>query len=179
MNQLSGMNAYDQAIRAMYGQGNQEERQAADKWLQHFCTTTEAWQTANAVIGNPQTDVASPHMAFACKMLLDKISMDLHELPEGARVDLRGAVCSHVTMWGAAPGTSGPILKKLCLSLASLGVQMNWTGYFDYCKELSLKAQSGQEAVVTRVVLQLLAALPVSDCGIYFRGNFLVQPPIP
>lgn len=154
---------YNAAIQAMYGlASNEQERQQADKWLQHFCRSTSAWEIANAVIANPQTDAASPHMAFACKTLLDKISLDYEELPsDTAKLALREAVSTHVMRWGLGAGTPGTILKKLSLCLASLAVQMHWTDIFTYCTELIGKAQPGQEVNVTRLVLQLLAALPV------------------
>ena len=157
---------YNMAIVAMYGSASSEaERQQADRWLQHFCRTKGAWEVANAVIANPQTDPTSPQMQFACKTLLDKICLDFSELPSDAdKMALRETVSNHVMRWGlfaGAPGTPGPVLKKLSLCLASLAVQMRWADIFTYCTELIGKAQPGQEVNVTRLVLQLLAALPV------------------
>ena len=137
-----------------------ESRKQADRWLQHFSTTPGAWEIVNQVLSNPATDPSSPHMMFSVKTLHDKILCDFDELSPETRVGLRDAISAHLMSIGLRAGVPRTVVRRLSCCLAALAVQMQWSDVFAYATQLSSQAPPGQEVNATRLVLELLGALP-------------------
>jgi hypothetical protein len=77
---------FNNAIVAMYSGANPDEIQGADRWLQHFGTTPEAWGVVHAVLQDTTMNVTSPHIQFAVKTMHDKICCDIDDLSTEQRV---------------------------------------------------------------------------------------------
>eukprot|EP00620_Florenciella_sp_RCC1587_P015131 CAMPEP_0182560400 /NCGR_PEP_ID=MMETSP1324-20130603/3107_1 /TAXON_ID=236786 /ORGANISM="Florenciella sp., Strain RCC1587" /LENGTH=1004 /DNA_ID=CAMNT_0024772745 /DNA_START=219 /DNA_END=3234 /DNA_ORIENTATION=- len=156
---------FNAAMTACFGQNStQEQRSEADRWLQHFQQTNEAWEVSVNLLGN--ASLSPEILFFAANTLHGKIQYEFYDLPQENQAGLRDAISGHLMRWGLTPGVSKALTKRLCLCAAALAVQMNWREVFESIPALIAKAAPGTELSVTKVALDLLACLP-DECNSY------------
>ncbi|KAJ2171212.1 Nuclear import receptor, partial [Coemansia sp. RSA 551] len=68
------------ALNALYQGTNLEEREQANAWLEQFQKTTQAWTTADAMLGTPTLGLEAK--LFAAQTLRNKIILGVSELGE-------------------------------------------------------------------------------------------------
>jgi Importin-beta N-terminal domain len=113
------------ALDAVYN-GSGADHKRADKWLQHFQTTPEAWQVADALLMLPEAELQV--LFFGAMTIHSKIRLDFHELPPDSIPSLKASLSTHLTRWATAKDMRPAVVTRLCLALAALAVQTNWTG---------------------------------------------------
>lgn len=82
--------------------------QEANKWLEHFQGTTEAWQVVDQLLRQPaENGTASAAHVFAAQTMRTKIQYDWAELPAQSHESLRSSLLEHVIRFGqVGPGSS-------------------------------------------------------------------------
>ncbi|KAI5303966.1 Nuclear import receptor, partial [Ascosphaera pollenicola] len=95
------------------------EKLQAHEFLERFQKSAEAWVTTHAMLMNP--DVPIEAKLFAATTLKGKIIYDLDQLPSDQVDQLRDSVLTMLATFGK---TAKPIRTQLCVSLASLAIQM-------------------------------------------------------
>ncbi|KAJ2345445.1 Nuclear import receptor, partial [Coemansia sp. RSA 2618] len=138
------------ALNALYQGTNLEEREQANAWLEQFQKTTQAWTTADAMLGTAELGLEAK--LFAAQTLRNKIITGVGELGEQGTLSLRDSMVAHLR------GVRGsqPLITQLCLGLADLAVQVGaWTDPFgDMAGTFLADAQS------VSCLLEFLAVLP-------------------
>lgn len=176
-------------LGAMYSGTNQNERRAADKFLQRLQRDSAGWGLADAILGG-RTSLAPPEtfstvplgceaLVFAAMTLHVKVQGDLHELSEEQQTGLRDATIAHLSYWASGPAAAlapSAVVKKLALAVAALAVQTAWEGVLHYVEarlgeaDDATSSANTAEAVVRAcrvrlVAIELLTALPEQCCS--------------
>ncbi|KAJ2765916.1 Nuclear import receptor, partial [Coemansia nantahalensis] len=139
------------ALNALYQGTSLEGREQANAWLEQFQKTTQAWTTADAILGSAELGL-EPKL-FAAQTLRNKIISDFGELGELGALSLRDSVVAHLR---AARRGPQPLITQLCLALADLAVQLEaWTDPFG---DMTRTFLSDPESV--SCLLEFLAVLP-------------------
>ena len=102
--------------------------QEANKWLEHFQGTTEAWQVVDQLLRQPaENGTASAAHVFAAQTMRTKIQYDWAELPAQSHESLRSSLLEHVIRFGqvgpgssAAPSSAAPQLRSSAALLQPL-----------------------------------------------------------
>jgi len=132
----------------------------ANKWLEHFQGTTEAWTTADQLLSldNSSNDpLLSATHVFAAQTMRTKIQYDWAELPADSHKALRSSLMAHIVRFGQGPG---PVLTQLCLAIATLALHMeSWkTVVPDLIQALTTPAEQATSKLPC--LLELLGVLP-------------------
>ncbi|KAJ2160910.1 Nuclear import receptor [Coemansia sp. RSA 552] len=139
------------ALNALYQGTNLEERERANKWLEEFQKTPQAWTTSDAILGT--ADLGLEPKLFAAQTLRNKVIADFAELGEQGALSLRDSVVTHLRNARSGPQ---PLITQLCLALADLAVQLGaWTNPFE---DMTGPFLSDPESV--SCLLEFLAVLP-------------------
>ncbi|CAN0088223.1 unnamed protein product [Discosporangium mesarthrocarpum] len=102
------------ALDAVYNGTGQEHRKA-DRWLQEFQQSPEAWKVADAML---MIDNAGLQMTFfAAHTIHAKIQYDFRELPQESIPSLRDSLIGHLTRWSGS--ATRAVITNLCLSVVS------------------------------------------------------------
>ena len=74
-----------------------QQRRQADRWLNDFQKTVEAWQVADALLQSQGTDAAAQaELFFGAQTIHAKIRYDFSELPEASVPSLRDSLMAHL-----------------------------------------------------------------------------------
>jgi transportin-3 len=150
------------ALDAVYN-GSGDNHSKADKWLQQFQQTSEAWSIADALLRMPDAELQVTF--FAAMTIHSKIRFDFHELPAEAVPSLKSSLVAHLTKWATAQDKRPAVVTRLCLTLAALAVQINWTGAVqELTSAIMASAAPEQQGRAARVVLELMKVLP-EECA--------------
>ncbi|DAA74985.1 TPA_exp: Uncharacterized protein A8136_2083 [Trichophyton benhamiae CBS 112371] len=146
------------ALQTMQSSVSRQEKTHAHEFLEKFqksvepspCPSpTEAWTTTHAILQTADAQVEAK--LFAATTLKGKITYDLDQLPESAQPELRTSILSLLSNYRSGPR---PIRTQLCVSLATLAIQM--TSWKDVLPTVG--AALGNEA--GDCVLEFLKILP-------------------
>lgn len=152
-----------QALNQVYN-GSGPDHRKADRWLQQFQMTEEAWAVADSLLAMSGAELQVTF--FAAITLHHKIRYDFHELPASAIPSLKATLTRHLIKWATAKDLRPAVVTRLCLSLAALAVQVNWNGAV---QELSTAIMSAsppdQQGRSARVLLELMKFLPDECCN--------------
>ncbi|KAJ2538294.1 Nuclear import receptor [Coemansia sp. RSA 1853] len=139
------------ALNALYQGTNLEEREQANAWLEQFQKTTQAWTTADAMLGTSTLGLEAK--LFAAQTLRNKIILGVRELGEQGALSLRDSMVGHLR---GARGGAQALITQLCLGLADLAVQVgSWTDPFGDMAGMFLS-----DAQSVSCLLEFLAVLP-------------------
>ncbi|KAJ1731018.1 Nuclear import receptor [Coemansia biformis] len=139
------------ALNALYQGASQGERDQANAWLERFQKTTQAWTTADSILGS--ADLGLESKLFAAQTLRNKIISDFGELGEQGALSLRDSVVAHLRNARSGPQ---PLITQLCLALADLAVQLEaWADPFG---DMTRTFLSDPESV--SCLLEFFAVLP-------------------
>ncbi|CAB1115460.1 unnamed protein product [Ectocarpus sp. CCAP 1310/34] len=144
------------ALNAVYN-GSGPSHKEADRWLQEFQRSQEAWSVADAMLRMESAELNVTF--FAAQTIHAKIRSNFRELPQESIPSLRNSLVDHLKRWGGA-GKSA-VITRLCLALSGLALQLNWP---DVLKDLTgrlMRAGSvEQQKQAARVLLEFMKVLP-------------------
>lgn len=104
-----------QALEALHRHPDADVRTQADRWLEEFQQTQEAWQVADQLLhdSNSSLDI----LYFCSQTLRTKVQRDFDELPPNATDSLRDSLLALVIRFRNGPPA---VRTQLCLALAGL-----------------------------------------------------------
>lgn len=108
------------ALDALYNKPDPQAKQQANKWLQDFQKTAEAWQVANELLLS-QTLPVEPRI-FASQTFRIKTTFDLDQVPRSALPSLRSTLLTALQAYNSGPKV---IKTQLCITLAGLALQLH------------------------------------------------------
>ena len=133
----------------------------ATTWLEHFQSTTEAWQVADQLLQQPadgSSQVITPVHIFAAQTMRAKIVYDWAELPAEAHASLRQSLLDSILRFGQGPQ---PVLTQLCLAVGVLALHMeDWHATVVNDLITALTQPADQAANKLPCLLELLQVLP-------------------
>eukprot|EP01102_Stenamoeba_stenopodia_P018600 TRINITY_DN6847_c0_g1_i1.p1 TRINITY_DN6847_c0_g1~~TRINITY_DN6847_c0_g1_i1.p1 ORF type:complete len:986 (-),score=188.68 TRINITY_DN6847_c0_g1_i1:63-3020(-) len=98
----------------------------ANRWLEHFQTTIEAWTIADQLLQLPASNETTNIHYFGAQTLHMKIQLKYQELPASARNSLKESLLNHMRKFCVGP--QHVVVTQLCVALALLALQMEeWT----------------------------------------------------
>ncbi|KAL4452442.1 hypothetical protein ABPG75_008104 [Micractinium tetrahymenae] len=145
-----------QALQALY-HGDPAVKDQANKWLEAFQQSTEAWQVTNDILHNEAAGMEAHY--FAAQTLRTKVQRDFEELLAGAAVSLRDSLLSLLVKHCQG---NAPVRTQLCLAVAALAAHlpaMQW-GPSGVVGWLVQRLGGEPQAVSLPCMLELLTVLP-------------------
>eukprot|EP00891_Asterochloris_glomerata_P002287 jgi/Astpho2/2287/e_gw1.00040.5.1_t len=150
------------AISALYNHGDADVRKQADKWLETWRMSSEAWSAADNILHDPSSP-GEAHV-FAAQTLRLKAMKDFEELPAQAADALRASLLELLLAFGQGAAS---VKIQLCLALAAVAVHMpaaQWEGGGPV-QWLVLKLQRAPQALALPCMLGVLEVLPEETEG--------------
>eukprot|EP00878_Enallax_costatus_P020398 GHUV01021558.1.p1 GENE.GHUV01021558.1~~GHUV01021558.1.p1 ORF type:complete len:515 (+),score=87.61 GHUV01021558.1:142-1545(+) len=145
------------AINALYRSDDSKVRHEADRWLDGWQSSSEAWSVANAILHNPSSD---PEYTYFCAQTLKtKVQRDYEELPLDSVPQLRDSLLALLIKFGKGQPA---VRTQLCLAMAALAAHLpaaQWEegGVLRWLMERF----NGQDAdIAMSCMLELLTVLP-------------------
>ncbi|PWZ00583.1 ARM repeat-containing protein [Testicularia cyperi] len=142
-----------QALNTLYTDPNNDAKAAANVWLQNFQQTSEAWQTANALLLASELPL-EPRL-FAAQTFRTKITFDLEQVPRETRPSLRDTLLTALSGYAAGPRV---IQTQLSLALSGLALQMDESEWPTVVPAMIERFGANPETVP--VLLEFLTVLP-------------------
>ena len=128
------------ALEAVFSPNtSHENRESADKYLTWFQRQRVAWMVCDKILVESSNSSSSSSSSnyhgpfFAAQTLHTKCRTDVStQLPPESLPSLRDSLLQQITIYSnnssnTTSTTNTPIVTRLCMSLASLAVQMGWT----------------------------------------------------
>ncbi|KAK9669348.1 hypothetical protein RND81_13G124800 [Saponaria officinalis] len=148
-------NTVKDALHALYHHPDDVVRVQADRWLQQFQLTLDAWQVADNLLHDPTSNLET--LIFCSQTLRSKVQRDFEELPIEAFRPLRDSLNSLLNKFYHGPPK---VRTQISLAVAALAVHVaveNWGdgGIMTWLKD---KMNSRPECIPS--VLELLKVLP-------------------
>uniref|UniRef100_A0A7S0WIF6 Importin N-terminal domain-containing protein n=1 Tax=Chlamydomonas leiostraca TaxID=1034604 RepID=A0A7S0WIF6_9CHLO len=107
------------ALHALYHNEDPAVKEQANKWLEGWQGTVEAWSVSDAVLHDPGSNMEAQY--FCAQTLRTKVARDFEELPDSAVNSLRDSLM--VLLLKYAKGAP-PVRTQLCLALTALTVHV-------------------------------------------------------
>ncbi|KAK8499822.1 hypothetical protein V6N12_072525 [Hibiscus sabdariffa] len=119
MQSMELQNTVKEALNALYHHPDDAVRMQADRWLQDFQRTIDAWQVADNLLhdatSNPET------LIFCSQTLRSKVQRDFEELPSEAFFQLRNSLNNLLKKFHKGP----PIVRtQISIAVAALAVHV-------------------------------------------------------
>ncbi|CAN0101819.1 unnamed protein product, partial [Ectocarpus sp. 12 AP-2014] len=144
------------ALNAVYN-GSGPSHKEADRWLQEFQRSQEAWSVADAMLRMESAELNVTF--FAAQTIHAKIRSNFRELPQESIPSLRDSLVDHLERWGGA-GKSA-VITRLCLALSGLALQLNWPDVLrDLTGRLMRAGSVDKQKQAARVLLEFMKVLP-------------------
>ncbi|XP_021887259.1 transportin MOS14-like isoform X2 [Carica papaya] len=87
---MEHQNTVKEALNALYHHPDDAVRMQADRWLQNFQRTLDAWQVADNLLHDATSNLET--LIFCSQTLRSKVQRDFEELPPGAFHKLRDSL---------------------------------------------------------------------------------------
>ncbi|KAF3340567.1 transportin-3 isoform X1 [Carex littledalei] len=143
------------ALAALYHGTNDALRAEADRWLQDFQHTLDAWQVADSLLHDPNSSIET--LIFCSQTLRSKVQRDFEELPGEAFGPLRDSLSTLLKKLNKGPPK---VRTQICIAIAALAVHVSvedWGGG-GVVNWLSVEMKSQPELLPS--FLELLTVLP-------------------
>ncbi|KAI9316196.1 armadillo-type protein [Dichotomocladium elegans] len=108
-----------EALSTLYSSPDPQAKKRANRWLDAFQKQPEAWTTADYLLKSSDTNTET--RLFAAQTFRQKITYDLRDLDEAARLTLRDTLVERLTASSSGPKV---VTLQLCLALADLAIQL-------------------------------------------------------
>ncbi|KAJ3682345.1 hypothetical protein LUZ60_014918 [Juncus effusus] len=115
-----------EALAALYHHPEDSVRAQADRWLQDFQHTIDAWQVADSLLHDPTSNIET--LIFCSQTLRSKVQRDFEELPSEAFGPLRDSLYGLLKKLNKGPPK---VRTQICIAIAALAVHMSvedWGG---------------------------------------------------
>lgn len=142
-----------QALNTLYTDPNNQAKASANRWLQDFQQTSEAWQTANSLLLASELPL-EPRL-FAAQTFRTKITFDLEQVPTQQRVALRDTLLAALSAYASGPRV---IQTQLSLALSGLALQLDESEWPTVVPGMIERFGSSPDTVP--VLLEFLTVLP-------------------
>jgi hypothetical protein len=107
------------ALQALYHHADASLKEQANKWLEQWQQSQEAWQGAVAVLQAPEAGLEAQY--FAAQTLRTKAQRDFDDLPPAAALSLRDSLVTLLLRFARGPA---PVRTQLCLAVAALAAHL-------------------------------------------------------
>ncbi|KAK8982744.1 hypothetical protein V6N11_046656 [Hibiscus sabdariffa] len=148
-------NTVKEALNALYHHPDDAVRMQADRWLQDFQCTIDAWQVADNLLhdatSNPET------LIFCSQTLRSKVQRDFEELPSEAFCQLRNSLNNLLKKFHKGP----PIVRtQISIAVAALAVHVPAKDWGDGGIVSWLRDEMNSHPEFIPGFLELLTVLP-------------------
>lgn len=119
-------NTVKEALNALYHHPDDSIRLQADRWLQEFQRTLDAWQVADNLLHDSSSNLET--LIFCSQTLKSKVQRDFEELPSEAFRPLRDSLNSLLKTFSKGPPK---VRTQISLAVAALAVHVpaeDWGG---------------------------------------------------
>ncbi|XWS37410.1 hypothetical protein CRYUN_Cryun19dG0040500 [Craigia yunnanensis] len=124
MQSMELQNTVKEALNALYHHPDDAVRMQADRWLQDFQRTIDAWQVADNLLHDATSNLET--LIFCSQTLRSKVQRDFEELPSEAFRQLRDSLNNLLKKFHKGP----PIVRtQISIAVAALAVHVpaeNW-----------------------------------------------------
>uniref|UniRef100_A0A0E0BBQ4 Importin N-terminal domain-containing protein n=1 Tax=Oryza glumipatula TaxID=40148 RepID=A0A0E0BBQ4_9ORYZ len=151
--------AVKEALAALYHHPDDATRTAADRWLQQFQHTLDAWQVADSLLHDESSNMET--QIFCSQTLRSKVQRDFEELPSEAFRPLQDSLYALLKKFSKGPQK---VRTQICIAMAALAVHVpveDWGGG-GIVNWLSDEMNSQQDFIPS--FLELLTVLP-QECS--------------
>lgn len=148
-------NTVKEALNALYHHPDDGVRMQADKWLQDFQRTIDAWQVADNLLHDPSSNLET--LIFCSQTLRSKVQRDFEELPSEAFRPLRVSLTSLLNKFHHGPPK---VRTQISLAVAALAVHVSVEDWGDGGVINWLKEEMNSRPECIPSFLELLKVLP-------------------
>ncbi|KAL9688454.1 hypothetical protein QQ045_032875 [Rhodiola kirilowii] len=148
-------NAVKDALKALYHHPDDAVRMQADRWLQEFQRTIDAWQVADNLLHDATSNMET--LIFCSQTLRSKVQRDFEELPSEAFRPLRDSLNTLLKKFHKGPPR---VRTQISIAVAALAVHVSAEDWGDggILNWLKNEMNSHQECIPG--FLELLTVLP-------------------
>ncbi|KAL9239561.1 hypothetical protein vseg_013870 [Gypsophila vaccaria] len=148
-------NTVKEALHALYHHPDDAVRMQADRWLQQFQRTLDAWQVADNLLHDPTSNMET--LIFCSQTLRSKVQRDFEELPSEAFRPLRDSLNSLLNKFhNGLP----KVRTQISLAVAALAVHVSVQDWGDGGIMTWLKDEMNSHPECVPSFLELLKVLP-------------------
>ncbi|XP_042428685.1 transportin MOS14-like [Zingiber officinale] len=153
-------NTVKEALTALYHHPDDGIRARADRWLQDFQRTIDAWQVSDNLLHDSSSNIET--LVFCSQTLRSKVQRDFEELPSEAFCPLRDSLYTLLKKFGKGPPK---VRTQICIAVAALAAHVSISDWGDggILNWLSNEMRSNTEYI--RSFLELLVVLPEEACN--------------
>ncbi|ONM05799.1 Transportin MOS14 [Zea mays] len=108
-----------EALAALYHHPDDAIRTAADRWLQEFQHTLDAWQVADSLLHDESSNLET--LIFCSQTLRSKVQRDFEELPSEAFRSLQDSLYVLLKKFNKGPQK---VRTQICIAIAALAVHV-------------------------------------------------------
>ncbi|XP_021761729.1 transportin MOS14-like [Chenopodium quinoa] len=155
---MAGMelqNTVKEALNALYHHPDDAVRMQADRWLQEFQRTLDAWQVADNLLHDTSSNLET--LIFCSQTLRSKVTRDFEELPSEAFRPLRDSLNSLLNRFHQGPPK---VRTQISLAVAALAVHVSVEDWGDGGIMNWLKVEMNNRPECIPSFLELLKVLP-------------------
>ncbi|GBF90722.1 hypothetical protein Rsub_03023 [Raphidocelis subcapitata] len=150
------------AFRALFHSEDQATKVEANKWLDQWQQTPEAWSVADRVLHDPAS--SQDLQQFCAQTLKTKVQRDFEELPPEAVPALRDSLFALLIRFAAARAAA--VRTQLALALAALAAHVPAPAWGEggalrwFAERFAAQAGAGAGEVGLSCMLEMLTVLP-------------------
>jgi len=154
-----------EALAALYHHPDDSIRTAADRWLQEFQHTLDAWQVADSLLHDERSNLET--LIFCSQTLRSKVQRDFEELPSGAFRSLQDSLYALLKKFNKGPAK---VRTQICIAIAALAVHVpveDW-GACGIVNWLSFEMSAHHEFIPGFIVLMIVFRQVISFYSFFF-----------
>ncbi|KAG2293291.1 hypothetical protein Bca52824_039960 [Brassica carinata] len=148
-------NAVKEALNALYHHPDDTVRAQADRWLQNFQGTLDAWQVADNLLHDSSSNLET--LIFCSQTLRSKVQRDFEELPPGAFQKLRESLTTLLKKFHKGPPK---VRTQISIAVAALAVHVPAADWGDGGIVSWLRDEMNMHPEYVPGFLELLTVLP-------------------
>ncbi|XXG68407.1 hypothetical protein AAC387_Pa06g1499 [Persea americana] len=148
-------NTVKEALNALYHHPDDAVRMQADRWLQDFQRTIDAWQVSDNLLHDPSSNLET--LIFCSQTLRSKVQRDFEELPSEAFCPLRDSL---YTLLRKVHNGPSKVRTQISIAVAALAVHVSPEDWGDGGILNWLRDEMNSHPECIRSFLELLTVLP-------------------
>ncbi|KAK1306879.1 hypothetical protein QJS10_CPA10g01680 [Acorus calamus] len=153
-------NTVKEALNALYHHPDDSVRMQADRWLQNFQRTIDAWQVSDNLLHDPNSNLET--LIFCSQTLRSKVQRDFEELPSEAFRPLRDSLCRLLKKLHKGPPK---VRTQISIAVAALAVHVSVEDWGGGGIVSWLRDEMNSHPEYIPSFLELLGVLPQETCS--------------
>lgn len=153
-------NTVKEALNALYHHPDDSVRMQADRWLQDFQRTIDAWQVADNLLHDASSNLET--LIFCSQTLRGKVQRDFEELPLEAFRPLRDSLNTLLKKFHKGPPK---VRTQISIAVAALAVHVRAEDWGDGGIVNWLRDEMNSHPEFIPSFLELLRVLPEEQCN--------------